>query len=148
MALAVSVAALHALSIVLLLTGALLALRYRRALLAHVPVLVAVTAVHLTGSDCPMTTWERALRAREGEAYDGGFLDHYVFVPLGLDAAEPAVQLGIYAVVVVPNLLGYGLLAVRAWRRTSAAQSRVSASTSTSPRSRSASSVSPGSSSP
>lgn len=119
MALALAVALLHAVTVVLLLTGALLGLRYRRVVLVHVPVAAAVAAVHMAGADCPLTMWERTLRVRGGQPYDGGFLDHYVFGPLRLDAADPAVQAGVYAVVVVPNLLGYVVLAVRARRRAS-----------------------------
>ena len=117
MALTVAVALLHATTVVLLVTGALLALRYRRVLLVHVPVAAAVAVVHVQGADCPLTTWERALRARSGQGYDGGFLDHYVFGPLRLDTAEPAVSMGIYAVVVLPNLIGYVLLASRSRHR-------------------------------
>lgn len=117
MALALAVAVLHAVTVVLLLTGALLALRYRRVVLVHAPVTAAAAAVHVAGADCPLTMSERTLRVRGGQSYDGGFLDHYVFGPLRLDAAEPAVQAGVYALVVVPNLLGYGVLAVRARRR-------------------------------
>ena len=119
MAFALAVAVLHAVTVVLLLTGALLALRHRRVVLLHAPVAAAVAAVHVAGADCPLTTWERALRARGGQPYDGGFLDHYVFGPLRLDAADPAVQAGVYAVVVVPNVVGYAVLAVRARRRAS-----------------------------
>jgi hypothetical protein len=39
-----------------------------------------------------------------------------VLAPLGLDVGSPAVQLGIYTVALVPNVVGYGLLAVRAGR--------------------------------
>ena len=37
-------------------------------------------------------------------------------VEAGLDVASPAVQAGIYTVALVPNVLGYGLLAARAAR--------------------------------
>jgi hypothetical protein len=116
-ALTLAVAVLHATTILLLLTGALLALRYKRVLVIHLPVAAAVTSVHVVGADCPLTTWERALRARSGQSYDGGFLDHYVFGPLGLDTAEPAVSVGVYVVVVLPNLIGYALLATRSLHR-------------------------------
>lgn len=114
--LAWSVAAVHAAAVVLLLTGALLALRWRRLVPVHLSVTAAIVAVHLVGADCPLTTWERALRERAGASYDGGFLDHYLFGPLGLAGGDPAVQLATYAAVLVPNLLGYGLLLVRGRR--------------------------------
>lgn len=112
MLLAYPVAAVHAAAVVLLLTGALLALRWRRVVPVHLAVTATIVAVHLAGADCPLTTWERALRERAGAGYDGGFLDHYLLRSLGL-ADDPAVQLGMYAVVLVPNLVGYGLLLAR-----------------------------------
>lgn len=112
MLLAYSVAVLHAASVVLLLTGALLALRWRGLIPLHACVAAAIVAVHLAGANCPLTTWERALREQAGADYDGGFLDHYLLGPLGL-TDHPWVQLGTYAVVLLPNLIGYGLLLAR-----------------------------------
>lgn len=112
MILAYSVAAVHAAAVVLLLTGAFFALRWRRVVPVHLAVTAVIGAVHLVGADCPLTTWERALRERAGAGYDGGFLDQYLLRPLSLDG-DPAVQLGMYAVVLVPNLVGYGLLLAR-----------------------------------
>ncbi len=111
------VAVVHALAVVLMVTGALVALYRPRVLLLHAPVAAAILAVHLAGAPCPLTDLELALRERAGgEPYTGGFLGHHVLAPLGLDVAGPAVQAGIYTVALVPNVLGYGLLAVRAGR--------------------------------
>ena len=110
---AYSVAAAHAAAVVLLLTGALLALRWGRLVPVHLSVTAAIVAVHLAGADCPLTTWERALRERAGAGYDGGFLDHYLFGPLGLAGGNPSVQLATYVVVLLPNLVGYGILLAR-----------------------------------
>ena len=111
------VAVVHALAVVLMVTGALVALRRPRFLLVHAPVAAAILAVHLAGAPCPLTELELALRERAGgEAYTGGFLGHHVFAPLGLDVGSPAVQAGIYTVALVPNVLGYGLLAAQAGR--------------------------------
>ncbi|TFV54000.1 DUF2784 domain-containing protein [Geodermatophilus sp. DF01-2] len=112
------VAVVHALAVVLMVTGALVALRRPWVLLLHAPVAAAILAVHLAGAPCPLTELELALRERAGgEPYTGGFLGHYVFAPLGLDVASPGVQAGIYTAALVPNAVGYGLLAVRATRR-------------------------------
>ena len=111
------VAVVHALAVVLMVTGALVALRRPRVLLLHAPVAAAILAVNLAGAPCPLTTLELALRARAGgEPYGGGFLGHYVLAPLGLDVGSPAVQAGVYVVAVTPNVVGYGLLAARAAR--------------------------------
>jgi uncharacterized protein DUF2784 len=107
----------HALAVVLMVSGALVALRHPRVLLLHAPVAAAILAVSLAGAPCPLTELELALRERAGgEPYTGGFLGHYLLAPLGVDVGSPAVQAGIYTVALVPNLLGYGLLAVRAGR--------------------------------
>jgi hypothetical protein len=111
------VAVVHALAVVLMVTGALVALRRPRFLLVHAPVAAAILAVHLAGAPCPLTELELALRERAGgEAYTGGFLGHHVFGPLGLDVGSPAVQAGIYTVALVPNVVAYWLLTVRAGR--------------------------------
>ena len=111
------VAVVHALAVVLMVTGALVALRRPWFLLVHAPVAAAILAVHLAGAPCPLTELELALRERAGgTAYTGGFLGHHVFAPLGLDVGSPAVQAGIYTVALVPNVVGYGLLTVRAGR--------------------------------
>ncbi len=113
-----AVAVVHALAVGLMLTGALVALHRPRVLLVHAPVSAVILAVHLAGAPCPLTDLELALRERAGAApYDGGFLGHHVFAPLGLEVGSPAVQAGIYTVALVPNVVGYGLLAVRAGRR-------------------------------
>jgi hypothetical protein len=109
------VAVVHALAVVLMVTGALVAVRHPRLLWVHAPVAAAILAVNLAGAPCPLTDLELALRERAGaEPYTGGFLGHYALAPFGLDVAGPGVQAGIYTVAVVPNVLGYGLLALRA----------------------------------
>jgi hypothetical protein len=111
------VAVVHGLAVVLMLTGALVALRRPRLLWVHAPVAAAILAVNLAGAPCPLTDLELALRERAGgEPFSGGFLGHYALAPVGLDVASPAVQAGIYTVALVPNVLGYGLLAARAAR--------------------------------
>jgi Protein of Unknown function (DUF2784) len=115
-----AVAVVHGLAVVLMLTGALLALRRPRLLLVHAPVSAAILAVNLAGAPCPLTELELALRERAGAVpYSGGFLGHYAFAPLGLEVTSPAVQAGIYTAALLPNAVGYGLLAVRAGRRVS-----------------------------
>ncbi|WP_448640139.1 DUF2784 domain-containing protein [Geodermatophilus sp. URMC 63] len=117
MLLADAVAVLHAAVVLFMLTGALLALRWPHLLLAHAPVALAVLAVNLAGAPCPLTTLELALRERAGRApYDGGFLGHVLFGPLGLDVRATTTQLGMYVVAGGLNALGYGLLTVRALR--------------------------------
>ena len=114
MLLAHGVAVVHGAAVVLLVAGALVALRRPRILLVHAPVGAAILGVHLAGADCPLTTLELWLREQAGgSAYHGGFLGHYVVGPLGIDVASAAAQLGVYAVALIPNVLAYGLLTAR-----------------------------------
>lgn len=116
--LADAVAVVHGAAVVLLLTGAVVALRRPRVLWVHVPVSLAILAVNRAGAPCPLTELELRLRSEVGGAvYDGGYLGHYVLAPLGLDVARPSVQAGVYTAAVVPNAVAFGLLALRARRR-------------------------------
>jgi hypothetical protein len=116
--LAVLVAVLHGAAVLFMLSGSLLALRWPRLLWVHVPVALAIMAIYLTGSDCPLTTWELELRAAAGEpGYRGGFIGHYITDPLGFPIEETGTQIGVYTAALVPNLIGYGLLVRRHLRR-------------------------------
>ena len=118
MVLASAVAVVHGAAVLFMLTGSLLALRWPRLLWLHVPVSLAILALYLTGSDCPLTTWELELRAAAGEpGYRGGFIGHYITEPLGFPIEATSTQIGIYVVAFLPNVIGYGLLAGRALRR-------------------------------
>jgi hypothetical protein len=115
--LADAVALVHGAAVLLMLVGALLALRRRWVLYVHAPVSLAILAVNLAGAPCPLTELELALRARAGEpGYTGGFLGHYVVQPLGSEIHGTGVQIGIYTIALLPNVVGYGLLAARAVR--------------------------------
>jgi hypothetical protein len=112
-----AVAVLHAAAVLFMLSGALLALRWPRLLWVHVPLSLAILGLYLTGSDCPLTTWELALREAAGEpGYRGGFLGHYVTEPLGFPIEAPSTQAGIYVVAFLPNVVGYALLLRRTRR--------------------------------
>ncbi|MET0763511.1 MAG: DUF2784 domain-containing protein [Blastococcus sp.] len=117
MLLADTVAVVHGAAVVLMLTGAVVALWRPRVLWVHLPVSLAILAVNRAGAPCPLTEVELWLRAEAGHAaYEGGYLGHYVLSPMGLDVASPSAQAGIYTVAIVPNALAFGLLAARALR--------------------------------
>ncbi len=114
MLLAGAVAVVHAAVVLFLVTGGLLALSRPRLRRVHVPVALSVLAVNLAGADCPLTDLELALRERAGAGpYAGGFLGHYLLQPIGVDVHATAAQIGIYTAAVLPNLVAYGLLALR-----------------------------------
>jgi hypothetical protein len=115
--LAHAVAVLHGAVVLFVLTGSLLALRWPALVRVHAPVALVVLGINLAGAPCPLTTVETALRGRAGQPpYDGGFLAHFVFGPVGLDVRSVAVQVGMYSVALGLNALGYGLLLTRARR--------------------------------
>jgi Protein of Unknown function (DUF2784) len=106
-----AVALVHAAAVLFMLIGSLLALRWPRLLWLHVPVSLVILALYLTGSDCPLTTWELALREAAGEpGYRGGFIGHYITEPLGFPIEATSTQVGICVVAFLPNVVGYGLL--------------------------------------
>ena len=112
--LAGAVAVVHLLAVALLLSGALLALRWPRLLPVHLVVAGSILAINLAGADCPLTDLELALRDAAGEApYSGGFLSHYLIEPWHPAGITPGVSLGIYAAALAPNLLGAALLVAR-----------------------------------
>jgi hypothetical protein len=112
--LANAVALLHAAAVLFMLTGSLLALRWPGVLWLHVPVSLAILGLYLTGSDCPLTTLELALREQAGEpGYRGGFIGHYITEPMGFPIEATSTQIGVYVVALLPNLIGYGLLLAR-----------------------------------
>jgi hypothetical protein len=114
LAAATTVAVLHGTAILFMVTGSLIARRRPRLLYLHAPVALAILAVHLAGQPCPLTDLELALRGAAGAArYSGGFLGHYALAPFGVDVHTTAAQVGIYLTAVVPNVVGYGLLALR-----------------------------------
>ncbi len=113
--LAAGVAVLHAATVVFVVTGSVLALRWPRLLGAHAAVALAVLIVHLAGQPCPLTVLELWLRAQAGvPPYDGGFLGHYITEPLGYPIETMAAQLGVYLTAIVPNVVSYSLHAARA----------------------------------
>src|SRR5215207_11347504 len=104
-ALADAVLVLHLLFIVFVVMGGLLAFRWRRAPLLHLPALAWAALVEFKGWICPLTPLENRLRMAGGAAgYEGGFIEHYL-LPL------------IYPAALTPQLqwwLGSGLLAFNA----------------------------------
>jgi hypothetical protein len=109
--LANAVALLHAAAVLFMVTGSLLALRWPGLLWLHIPVSLVILGLYVTGSDCPLTSLELALREGAGEpGYTGGFIGHYITDPLGLPIQATSTQVGIYVVAFLPNVIGYGLL--------------------------------------
>ena len=106
---------LHLGFIVFVLLGGLLALRWRRAPLLHLPAVVWGVYIELSGGLCPLTPLENRMRALAGQAgFDGGFIEHYLLpliYPAGLTRDTQFVLAG---VALFANLAAYGFVL---WRR-------------------------------
>lgn len=105
---------LHVGFVVFVVLGGFLTWRWRGVVWAHVPCALWGIAIEYGGWVCPLTPLENALRARAGlQGYAGGFVDHYVIpalYPAGLSRPSQAV-LG--TVVLVVNIVAYGVLVRR-----------------------------------
>lgn len=105
---------LHLAFIVFVVLGGLLALRWRRAPLLHLPAAAWGVFVELSGRVCPLTHLENHFRAAAGQAgYSGSFVEHYllgVLYPAGL---SPAWQGALAGVVIVANIATYAWVARR-----------------------------------
>ena len=116
-ALADAIVALHLAFIAFVVAGGLLALRRRAWALLHVPAALWGAWTEFTGTVCPLTPWENALRRAAGEAgYTGGFVEHYLVPVIYPEALTPRMQVALGMVVVVVNVAVYAL-AWWKWRR-------------------------------
>ncbi|WP_111498344.1 DUF2784 domain-containing protein [Marinobacter bohaiensis] len=96
-----------------------LAVLWRRWLLwLHLPTLAWATLVMLNGWLCPLTPLEIELRQLAGDAgYQGSFIAHYLLPLIYPPGLTRPVQILLGAGVFGFNLLVYGGLLWRIWRR-------------------------------
>lgn len=103
----------HAIFVLFVVLGGLLAFRWRRAALLHIPAALWGGWIEISGSICPLTPLENWLRELSGSrGYSGGFIEHYLLPVLYPPDLTRTVQYALAAVVVVVNLLVYA----RVWR--------------------------------
>ena len=94
-----------------LVIGGPVGVRRRNVAQVHMLCFVPVAIIHVLGLDCPLTLAENWARQRAaGDAYDGGFIEHYLLQPLGL-TPSPLASLAIGSAVLVPTA------AALLWRR-------------------------------
>ncbi|MNF66488.1 hypothetical protein D3C85_911830 [compost metagenome] len=108
---------LHLAFILFAVVGGLLVLQWPRLALLHLPAVVWGAAVEFLHLICPLTPLENHLRLAAGEqGYSGGFIEHYL-VPLIYPAGlTPGIQLWLGTLVLLLNLVPYGLLLNRLLR--------------------------------
>ena len=110
---------LHLGFILFVLLGGLLALRWRRAPLLHLPAVAWGVYIELSGGLCPLTPLENRLRIAAGEAgYTGGFIEHYLLALIYPAGLTHEIQYVLAAIVVGVNGLAYAWVWRRRRRRT------------------------------
>jgi len=93
------------------LFGAVIVLRWRKAIWLHLPAVAWGIFVELSHRICPLTPLENRLRLWGGAAtYHGGFVDHYVMPVLYPRGLTHGMQVALAVVIVVLNGAAYGWL--------------------------------------
>ena len=113
--LATAVVLLHFSFVLFVVGGGLLLYKWPWLAWLHLPAVIWAALLEFNGWICPLTPLEQQLRALAGQAgYSGGFIDHYLralLYPVGLDGS---MQFVLGSLVVVINVLVYGVLG---WHR-------------------------------
>jgi len=104
----------HFAFIAFVVAGGLLVLWRRAIAFVHLPAVAWAAYTEFTSTICPLTPWEQALRARAGEGYTGGFVEHYLLPVIYPSALTPRVQLVLGLLVVALNAAIYALVWWRA----------------------------------
>src|SRR5690606_41656886 len=108
----------HLAFVAFVVLGGLLALRFPRAPLVHLPAAAWGAYVELTGRVCPLTPLENRLRELGGESgYGGGFVEHYLLPILYPSGLTRTVQLSLAAAVLGVNAVVYAYVLHRRARR-------------------------------
>ena len=109
--LADAVVAAHALFVLFVVGGGLLALRWPRAAWVHLPCAAWGALIEFAGLICPLTPLENWLRARGGGGrYGGGFIEHYVMPVLYPPGLTRDLQIALGVGVLVLDVVVYALV--------------------------------------
>ena len=113
--LATAVVLLHFSFVLFVVGGGLLLYKWPWLAWLHLPAVIWAALLEFNSWVCPLTPLEQQLRSAAGQAgYSGGFVDHYLLAllyPVGLDGN---MQIILGSLVVVINVLVYGVLG---WHR-------------------------------
>ena len=113
--LATAIVLLHFSFVLFVVGGGLLLYKWPWLAWLHLPAVIWAALLEFNSWVCPLTPLEQQLRSAAGQAgYSGGFVDHYLLAllyPVGLDGN---MQVILGSLVVVVNVLVYGVLG---WHR-------------------------------
>jgi len=111
---ATSIVLLHLAFVVFVLVGGFLAWRWRPVLYVHVPAMVWGIYVEWSGTICPLTPVENALRSVAGLLpYSGDFIARWVFPVLYPDGLTRGAQFVLGVIVVMVNGIAYSRIFLR-----------------------------------
>jgi hypothetical protein len=105
---------LHGTFVLFVVGGGLLVLRWPRLAWLHLPAVIWGAAIEFAGFICPLTPLEKAWRrASGGQAYEGGFIEHYVTAALYPSGLTRPIQVALGLLVLGVN----GWVYWKLWRR-------------------------------
>ncbi|MFQ5508269.1 MAG: DUF2784 domain-containing protein [Leptospirillia bacterium] len=111
------VAVLHLGFVLFVVLGGILAFRWRRLPMVHLPAVLWAVLLEVFNWPCPLTPLENILRQLAGEAaYDNVFVAHYLLPLIYPGELTRPIQWGLAAFVLVLNAIVYGCLLRRGWR--------------------------------
>ncbi len=100
----------HFLFVLFVIFGALLLLKSWKFIWLHLPAAVWGALVEFTGWICPLTPLENRLRFRAGQdTYQGDFVENYIMPILYPEALTRNTQMILGSLVIVINIILYGL---------------------------------------
>lgn len=118
---------LHLGFIAFMVFGALLVIRWRWIIVAHLPAVAWGAFVEWTGWICPLTPIENQLRSEAGRStYGGGFVEHYLLRIIYPDGLTREARFFLAGLVIAVNVAIYGWVLYRR-HRTARTQARTHA---------------------
>ncbi len=115
--LANAVVLVHALFIVFIVFGGLLAWRWRWVATLHIPAAIWGVLIEYRGWICPLTPLENSLRMKAGQSgFSGGFVEHYLLPAIYPTGLTPRIQAMLGTTVLVINAVVYTILVRRLLR--------------------------------
>ena len=107
----------HFAFIIFVITGALIALKWKRIILLHIPAVIWGAVVEYSGWICPLTPWENYFRDLAGErVYRGDFIGNYLLPVIYPPALTDEIQIVLGSTVIIVNVLLYGIFIYRITR--------------------------------
>ena len=104
---------IHLLFILYVVFGALLAFRWKRSLIIHIPAVIWGVIVEYMNLICPLTPLENYFRKLAGYAsFSTGFIDHYLTPVIYPENLEQSTQIFFGSFVVIINILAYTLIVI------------------------------------